>query len=157
LKRFLIVLWWLVALLLSACATHGSKEPVEIPTVLTATGDVNPDVGGRPSPIVVRVFQLRGDAEFAKADFFALYGHEKETLAGSLVGVEEFVLRPGEKSDARLAIAADTRYVAAIAAFRDINTTQWRSAQAWPHRHLFSKQRVTIGVSRASLSLRVKR
>ena len=155
-NRFLRVSLGLAALVLSACASHKS-ESVETPTVLTATADVNPDVGGRPSPIVVRVFQLRGDAEFAKADFFALYGHETETLGSSLVGVEEFVLRPGEKRDARLVMAADTRYVAAIAAFRDINTTQWRNVQTRPHRHLFTKERVTIGVSRASLSLMVKR
>ena len=155
-KRFLHLAPGLLAALMMGCASHASKEARDAPTVLSATGDVNPDVNGRPSPIVVRVFQLRGAAEFTKADFFTLYGHEKEALGASLVGLEEFVLRPGEKRDTRLAMAADTRYVAVIAAFRDINTTQWRSLQLRPHRSVFHKERVTVGVARGSLNLAVK-
>jgi type VI secretion system protein VasD len=156
LNRFLISSVALLCVLLNACASHGASEHVDAPTALVAAGDINPDAGGRPSPVVVRVFQLRGDTEFSKADFFGLYGHEKEALGPSLVAVEEFVMRPGEKRSARLAMAGDTRYVAAIAAFRDINATQWRSLQVRPHRSLFFKERVAVSVGRDSLSLMVK-
>src|SRR5262245_11091807 len=82
-------------LVLSACA---SKPPKPTPThaQLIVSGDVNPDPSGRASPIVVRIFQLRNDGEFAAADFFALYDNEKATLGASLIAREEYVLAPGE-------------------------------------------------------------
>ena len=43
---------------------------------LVATADTNPDGSGRPSPIVVRVYQLKTDGAFKGADFFALYDDE---------------------------------------------------------------------------------
>src|ERR1700753_1978990 len=154
LNRVLSVM--LIALMLGACASHRANEAVETRTQLAADGDVNPDLQGRPSPIVVRVFQLRGDAEFSKADFFTLYGHEKEVLGPSLVGVDEYVLHPGEKREARIGMLNDTRYVATIAAFRDISLAKWRVLQLRPGRSIFSKARISVGVSRVAVSLSVK-
>src|SRR6186713_2333662 len=37
-------------------------EPVTL--TLTAAADVNPDANSRPSPVVVRVYQLKNDAAF---------------------------------------------------------------------------------------------
>ena len=41
---------------------------------LRASADVNPNDTGRPSPVVVRVYQLRTDTLFAAADYNALFG-----------------------------------------------------------------------------------
>jgi type VI secretion system protein VasD len=146
----------LFTLVLGACASHRENEAVETRTQLAADWDENPDLQGRPSPIVVRVFQLRGDAEFSKADFFTLYGHEKEVLGPSLLGVDEYVLHPGEKREARIGMLNDTRYVATIAAFRDISLAKWRVLQLRPGRSIFAKERISVGVSRVAVSLSVK-
>ena len=63
-----------------------------VPMMLSAASDVNPDATGRPSPIVVRVYQLRADAAFAAADFFALFDEEQQTLEDV---VEPFLLKIG--------------------------------------------------------------
>ncbi|MGB7990462.1 MAG: type VI secretion system lipoprotein TssJ, partial [Candidatus Methylophosphatis roskildensis] len=64
---------------LSAAASCSSAPKIPFlspkPTVITATIDaaatVNPDANGRPSPIVMRMFELRSIAAFNNADFFS--------------------------------------------------------------------------------------
>ena len=79
-----------LVLALSACASHSADERVATRTSLSASKDVNPDINGRPSPVVVRIFQLHGDGEFQSAEFFSLYTHEKESLGASLIAFQEF-------------------------------------------------------------------
>jgi type VI secretion system protein VasD len=94
---------------------------------LSATADTNPDATGRPSPVVVRVFQLRGDGAFSAADYFPLYDDDKMVLGPELITRDEFVLAPGDRRSLEVTLAADTRFVGAIAAFRDIRNAQWRA------------------------------
>ncbi len=112
-------------LVLAACATSRSDEPpVRTKTYLQAEGDLNPDPTGRASPVVVRVFELKSDAEFAAADFYALYEREKETLGSSLLSRQEYVLKPGEQNELWLPVPRDTAYLGVVAAFRDIRSNE---------------------------------
>jgi type VI secretion system protein VasD len=155
LNRLSLAVLALAALLLSSCASHGSNDRVETRTLLSASNDTNPDINGRPSPVVLRVFQLRGDSEFGRADFFALSLHEKDVLGASLIGVEEFELRPGEHLETRIPLSRDARYVGAIAEFRDINGAQWRALRARPSRSLFVSESVVVDIERGALNLSV--
>ena len=154
-NRLSLVVLALAALLSSSCASHGSNDRVETRTLLSASNDTNPDINGRPSPVVLRVFQLRGDSEFGRADFFALSLHEKDVLGASLIGVEEFELRPGEHLETRIPLSRDARYVGAIAEFRDINGAQWRALRARPSRSLFVSESVVVDIERGALNLSV--
>ena len=145
----------LAVLVLSACASHSADERVSTRTSLSASKDVNPDINGRPSPIVVRIFQLHGDGEFQSADFSALYAHEKESLGASLIAVQEFELRPGEHIDTHILLAKDARYVGAIAAYRDLSTAQWRVLRTRPSHSLFVSESVVVNVDRNTLTLSV--
>jgi type VI secretion system protein VasD len=155
LNRPSIVALALAALLLSSCASHGSNDRVETRTLLSASNDTNPDINGRPSPVVLRVFQLRGASEFGRADFFALSLHEKDALGASLIGVEEFELRPGEHLETRIPVSRDARYIGAIAEFRDIHGAQWRALRTRPSRSLFVSESVVVDIERGALSLSV--
>jgi len=71
---------------LMACSTPPPKpQPVNLKLNITASADVNPDAQNRPSPVVIRIYQLKDDAAFKGADFFALYDKEEATLAAALV------------------------------------------------------------------------
>lgn len=122
----------LVLALLAGCAS--APPPPPKPTVISATLDatagVNPDAKGRASPIVVRVFELKSVAAFNNADFFSLWDRERETLSAEMVGRDEFQLRPGEQKKFERTLQPDTRYVAVIAAFRDLERSNWRSSTA---------------------------
>jgi type VI secretion system protein VasD len=148
-----------VALVASGCATGRQDKPVQTKAALYATLDANPDSSGRASPIVVRIFQLRNEAEFVAADFFALYDREKETLGATLLMREEYILQPGERKELLLPLAREARYVGAIAAFRDLRGSKWRALNVAPKKTMgdtFSKDRLAIGVNRSSIALSVK-
>jgi type VI secretion system protein VasD len=145
-------------LALTACAS-GPPKPVVAKAQINVTADVNPDSAGRASPIVVRVYQLRADAEFTGADFFALYDKEKETLGASLISREEYVLQPGEQKMLELPLARDARFVGAIAAYRNIQTARWRAISQAPEKTLMDmlkKDRVNIAVAKAAITLTTK-
>jgi type VI secretion system protein VasD len=116
---------------LAGCAsTPKAPVPQTLHVRLTAGDDVNPDTTGRASPIVVRVYQLHEASSFGNADFFAIYDHEKETLAADLVGSAEYVLRPGETRDIELQPDPNVHNLGFLAAFRDLPNSQWRAS--WP-------------------------
>jgi type VI secretion system protein VasD len=151
----------LAAVLLSmlcACAAKPPK-PVKTPTQIVVSADVNPDASSRASPIVVRVFQLRNDGEFAAADFFALYEKEKETLGASLLSREEYVVAPGETRTLDLSINTDARFIGVIAAYRDIRSAHWRALTRSPEKKLtdlIGKHGVTLSVGKDAVTLSVK-
>jgi len=153
-------LWWcaIVAFALTACAAAPPK-PTPTRAQLVVSSDVNPDSDGRPSPIVVRVFQLRNDGEFASADFFALYDKEKETLGATLVAREEYVLSPGEVRRFELALNPEARFLGAVAAYRDIRAAHWRALTQAPEKtltDLIGKDGVTLNVGKDAVTLAVK-
>jgi len=148
----------LLACLLTACAAKPPKpEPAR--ARLVASEQVNPDASGRSSPIVVRLFQLRADGAFAAAEFFDLYGKEKEVLGESLVSREEYVLAPGETRELEIPLNAQTRYLGVLAAYRDIRAAQWRALTRAPEKtlmDLLGKDGVTITVDKDAVALSVK-
>jgi type VI secretion system protein VasD len=146
------------ALALVACGTKPVK-PTEAHAQLIVSSDANPDNSGRASPVVVRLFQLKNDGEFATADFFALYDKEKETLGASFISREEYVLNPGETRALELAVNPDARFVAALAAFRDIRSAQWRAITRPPEKKLvdlLGKRVLVLNVGKDTLTLGVK-
>lgn len=126
-----IVLAGLTVSLLAACAGAPPPPPPK-PTIIQASVEagaaVNPDNKGRASPIVVRVYELRSLAAFNGADFFSLWDREKELLAADMVAKDEFQLRPGEQKKFERNAQPDTKFVAVIAAFRDIERANWRGS-----------------------------
>lgn len=110
---------------------------------LTASDQLNPDLNGRPSPIVVRLLELKHPVSFENADFFSLYERARETLAPDIVASEEMELRPGETVDLKLSVQQGSRYVGVLAAYRDLSDTQWR----------YTLQVTPLDVTEANLTL----
>ena len=116
-----------LALLLSGCSSLSPySDLTKLQLTLSASDQLNPDLNGRPSPIVVRLFELKHPVAFENADFFSLYERAKESLAPDLVVSEELELRPGEHVTLRLSVEPGSRYVGVLAAYRDLEQTQWR-------------------------------
>ncbi|HMD73040.1 MAG TPA: type VI secretion system lipoprotein TssJ [Steroidobacteraceae bacterium] len=111
----------------AACASAPKPQPVNVKLNIVVSADVNPDAQNRPSPIVVRIYQLKDDAAFKDADFFALYDKEEATLAASLGSRAEYELAPGESRSVDYSVSPDTRFIGVIAAYRNIRDAQWRA------------------------------
>lgn len=113
---------------LLGCAKPPPPPPK--PKVLTldvqAAANVNPDARGRPSPVVVRIYELKSAAPFENADFVSLYEKDQSVLGAEVVVRDEFVLAPGE-SKAIKREAGESKFLAVMAAFRDLERARWRA------------------------------
>lgn len=112
-------------IMLSGCQFLMS-DLTKIDLRLVAGGDLNPDDSGRPSPLVIRLLELKNVAGFENAEFFSLYSHEGETLGADLISSEEIELKPGDVQDIKFALKPDSKYIAVLAAYRQLDKSAWR-------------------------------
>ena len=104
-----------------------SAEPTAVKVSFHAQPNVNPDSSGRPSPIVVKFYELKSTAAFDAGDFFSIFDNEQKTIGVGLLDSDVLQLRPGETFEFERTFKTDTRYLAVIAAFRDIEHSRWRA------------------------------
>jgi type VI secretion system protein VasD len=121
--RMICIVW---GLCLSACAS--GPKPTRVQIDLQVMENINPDMNGRPSPVVVRLYELNSLTAFNSADFFSLYDKDRQTLGNELLAVQELSLMPDERRQLKRTLQADTRYLGVIAAFRDLEHSKWRSS-----------------------------
>jgi type VI secretion system protein VasD len=151
-----VLLGLAVLAIVAGCAA--APKPAETKMKIVAAADVNPDGKGRPSPIVVRVYQLKTEAEFANADFFAIYDREKEILGPSLITREEYTLEPGGSEELKFEVAGDARFLGVLAAYRD-PSAHWRAVSPAPEKglaDLLKKDRLTVNLGKNAVSLAIK-
>lgn len=113
------------AVALPGCSMF-SSGPATLNATVVATAQVNPDARRRPSPVVVRVFELKASTLFEQADFVSLFEKDQAVLAAELVSREEFVLRPGETKPLAKPLSPDTKFIGVMAAFRELERARWR-------------------------------
>lgn len=130
-----VVIALLCNLFLLAC---GSAPPPQVvvapppaPTVvslqLEAGTDINADSSNQATPVMLKIYELVEPSNFVAADFFALFNNEQATLANTLVRKQELLLKPGESKTLQLQAQAQTTALGFFAAFRQLDTAQWRA------------------------------
>ncbi|MGY0576290.1 type VI secretion system lipoprotein TssJ [Bradyrhizobium sp. RDM12] len=119
------------ALLMAAaaisCSTDKVSKTTAINFVIEADDFVNPNAHGKPSPVVVRIYELKSTAIFTQAQFFELFDDDVKRLGPDLVAKREVELAPGDKVDFERNTPIETRNVGVIAGFHSGNDAQWRS------------------------------
>jgi len=93
---------------------------------ITAVAGLNPSVTQRPSPLRLRLYELKSPTAFNQADFMALYQSDQATLGPDLVAREEMMLQPGEARPYAKQLAPDTRFIGVVAFYRDLERATWR-------------------------------
>jgi type VI secretion system protein VasD len=121
------------ALGLGACGGKPPKvdkppPPAVLRVDVSAAGNANRGPGGQGLPIVVRLYELKGQGAFQGADFFSLYDRESATLAGELIAREELTLAPGRTDTIEKPLDPQTRYLGVVGAFREIDRASWRAS-----------------------------
>lgn len=121
-----------VLTLVAACKAPPPPPPTAVKVSVAVLAAANPDSKGRPSPVLVRVYELKSTAAFDSADFFTLYGKDQATLGADLNAKNEFLLRPGENRSFEQIVQPGTKYIAVVAAYRDIERSRWRATAPVP-------------------------
>lgn len=109
------------------CGGADAPPPTRIEGNLVASPDLNPNLQGEPSPLVVRLYELKGETAFANAGFFQLYDDDSAALGGDLQDRLDFVLRPGETVSFTRNLKPDSRFLGVLAAYQDIDRATWRT------------------------------
>ncbi len=150
-----IMAWGIVGL--AGCAASPPK-PTRTLATLVASPSINPDALGQPSPVVVRLYQLRGKSRFMNAGFFALYDHQRRTLGSSLITRDERTVFPGQDLPLHIDLSAGARYLGVLAAYRNVRTTRWRAVVGVPKKSLLkllASRRVTVHVGKSAVNIAV--
>jgi len=104
--------------------------PDSLTISINSAADLNPDSDGRPSPIVLRIYELSDIKSFKEKDFFDIFDNDKESLAESLLKINEFELNPNESRKLDIRLNSSTKYMGFLAAYRDIDSAKWREIAA---------------------------
>ena len=131
-KRGLLLLC--VMVLLTGCGMVKKKkpppppEPTRVVIEFEAAGDINPNAEGRPSPLGVRIYQLKSYSIFGKADFFSLYDNDESVLGRELVKKQELLLKPNEKRTVFFEAEDDTQTIGLFGVFMAYEQVRWKTA-----------------------------
>ncbi len=119
--------------LLMACSSMSSQVggvlnlDTDVKLQLLVSSDINPDEDERPSPIYLRLYQLKSDIAFKKIGFIDLYESDNEKLGSELVSKTE--LKPVAISGSReeqFVLESETQYIAIFAEFYQYKDAKYK-------------------------------
>lgn len=108
------------------CAVAACSRP-HTDLMVASQPNVNPDFTGRPSPVVVKVYELRRGVAFKQADFQALFDNPVQVLGSDILAADELVFVPGEARTISYLPNPEARFLGIVAGFRQMNRARWRS------------------------------
>ena len=111
--------------LFSACA-GGPPKREALDMQITATADVNPDLQGRPSPVILHIMELNSTEQFNRLDYMSLTQPSGAALGAELLGKNQVVMQPGETKALPMELNPMTSSIGLIAGYRDIDNATWR-------------------------------
>lgn len=86
----------------------------------------NPDINGRPSPLILKVIEVKNQEVFSGLPYFDLNENVSQSLGIDYISHEELVLLPGEDKQLKYKVRNSTKFIAFIGEFRDIENSEWR-------------------------------
>jgi type VI secretion system protein VasD len=113
-------------ILFSGCGGAPKRENVGLQ--ISATADVNPDLQGRPSPIILHVLELNSEEQFNRLDYVSLTQSSGAALGPDLLGKTRLVLSPGDNRNLPLELNPQTTFIGLVAGYRDIDNAAWRTS-----------------------------
>ncbi|MDR1397824.1 MAG: type VI secretion system lipoprotein TssJ [Desulfarculales bacterium] len=116
----------LMACILVGAGCSSPRFDIEI----ASQPNLNPDNSGRPSPVLIKVYELSSDLSFKQADFLAMFEKPVQTLGSDLIAADELILLPGEAKIIAYEPTERTHFVGLLAGFRQIERAQWRALVA---------------------------
>ncbi|WP_320041749.1 type VI secretion system lipoprotein TssJ [uncultured Desulfobacter sp.] len=127
LKRVLLTCCMLMLFVGCGKTPPPPPEPTIVVVEFSADEELNPDSQGRPSPLVIGIYQLKYYEAFENADYNALYDDDAGSLGKGLIAKREIILQPGEKKTELLREVSDqAQAIGFMGQFRNENA-QWRT------------------------------
>ena len=111
-------------LTLSACSSINSSigglfnMDTDLEIKFKVDSDVNPDDEKKPSPLFVRMYQLKSTKMFDRANFIDLYEKDKDVLGADFISGQKLRrIKPGESRNENFVLNKETRFIGLYAEF----------------------------------------
>ncbi|MCH9743916.1 MAG: type VI secretion system lipoprotein TssJ [Gammaproteobacteria bacterium] len=116
-----------IILIFATCVLSACASPQHKILLTTHSAEyLNPDINGKPSPLVLTLFELRSSIGFNQSSYQQLQDNCINALGNNLIDKQNIELRPGETKNIKQSITSDTRYIGLMAAYRNIQQAQWQ-------------------------------
>jgi len=155
--KFIIVL--LLSTLMLGCASSKSTVggyldlDTDIKIDFIIDSDVNPDDLDTPSPLFIRMYELKSNKLMKKADFLDIYEQDKKILGADMVAVHRLKrFTPGENRSEQFVLKKDTGFVALYAEFSKFRESKYKLIVPVVANNVF-RNKATIRVSGNQISL----
>ncbi|MFP5350924.1 MAG: type VI secretion system lipoprotein TssJ [Gammaproteobacteria bacterium] len=117
----------------AGCSSLNSKVggalnlDTDVTLTFIASKNINPDESGRPSPLFVRVYELKSARQFERANFIDLYERETQVLGAELLGKQTLKpLKPGDERKDKFVINPEANYVGLVAEFLQYKNAKFK-------------------------------
>lgn len=155
----------------AGCTSEPALESEAVSGRIIVAENLNPNAEGRPSPVVLTIYQLQEKAEFVAATFNELADSDQEILGVALLSRDTLMLCPieapeqpysarasrcqGRVKPITLEIPASARYLGVVAGFYDLHDPagDWRDVVEIPEEGWFGSREFVIRLDRATVSV----
>jgi len=118
---------------LTACSTANTKVgglfdlDTDFKLSVIADRDLNPDDADIPSPVIIRMYELKSTKLFKNANFIDLYERDTEVLGKSMVVKQALkAIKPNEKNERSFVLNKDTAYIGLYVEFLQYENAKYK-------------------------------
>lgn len=118
---------------LAACSTANTKVggvlglDTDFKLTFITEQDVNPDDNNVPSPVIIRLYELKSTKQFKKANFIDLYEQDSEVLGKSMITKQVLkAQKPGEQSESNFVLNKETQFVGLYVEFLQFEDAKYK-------------------------------
>ena len=151
-----------LTVLVSGCSSSKSRVggvlnlDTDLKLNFIVDGDINPNDKKRPSPIFIRLYELKSPTIFNKTDFIDLYERDKEILGGDYINKQTLKpLSPGVGRTDTLVLKNGASYVALYAEFSQYRGSAYKITFPVTENNVM-KNEITIKISGTQMSVVTK-
>lgn len=119
--------------LLSACSAANTKVGglLDLDTDFTlrfiAENNVNPDDSNIPSPVIIRMYELKSTKLFENANFIDLYERDSEVLGKSMITKQSLkALQPSAKHKSEFVLSKEAKYIGLYVEFLQYENAKYK-------------------------------
>jgi type VI secretion system protein VasD len=126
-----------VVLGVTACSPPPAQAPkpcdVQVITLnIYAADNINPNERGNPRPVVVKLYQLKGDVRMENATYDDILLKDKETLGEDFAKVDDVEVFPNDLVQVKFERMKEASLLAGVALFHGPKGTSWKTFYAFP-------------------------
>ena len=123
----------LVFISISACSSLNSAvggifgADTDLTLSFKVDSDINPDENKTPSPLFIRMYELKSTKLFKKANFIDIYDQDKAALGADFIAVQKLKrLKPGGDRENSFVLNEKTRFVGLYAEFLNYKNARYK-------------------------------